>query len=378
MFRKMPIILLALIAFIIMVDRFIPVSLKSILYALSLSVKAVIIFILPILIFMLLFKTISQLSRNATKLILLILAGICCSNFLSTMISYPIGSAIYQLDLSIVMPQEGEGLAPAWVFQLPKLIPNDYALFAGIALGIFFSFFQQRLGQRIAGYFDKVVNSILSCLSYAIPLFIAGFIIKLIHDQVLKQIVADYAVIFLIVALAQFVYIALIYLVTCRSQFFPSLRNMLPAAIAGFSTMSSAAAMPLTLIGAEKNGGKSALLSIPVTVNVHLIGDCFAIPIFAFAVLKNFGMVEPTFLVYLAFAFYFVLAKFSVAGIPGGGILVMLPVLESQLGFTGEMASLITALYILFDPVITCANVTGNGGFALVFSKLRRLKIRQV
>jgi Na+/H+-dicarboxylate symporter len=47
----------------------------------------------------------------------------------------------------------------------------------------------------------------------------------------------------------------------------------------------------------------------------------------------------------------------------------MLPILEHYLGFTGEMMSLITALYILFDPVITSANVLGNGAFAKMMDK---------
>ena len=51
-------------------------------------------------------------------------------------------------------------------------------------------------------------------------------------------------------------------------------------------------------------------------------------------------------------------------------IIVMLPILESHLGFNAQMMSLITALYILFDPVITCANVLGNGGFAMVIDRL--------
>jgi Na+/H+-dicarboxylate symporter len=133
--------------------------------------------------------------------------------------------------------------------------------------------------------------------------------------------------------------------------------------------------MPLTIIGTEKNSKNPALsrLAIPVTVNTHLIGDCFAIPIFAFAVMKNFAMPEPAFFSYVIFAFYFVLAKFSVAAIPGGGIIVMLPILESQLGFNTEMSSLITALYILFDPVITCANVCGNGAFAMALNKIQSL-----
>lgn len=68
---------------------------------------------------------------------------------------------------------------------------------------------------------------------------------------------------------------------------------------------------------------------------------------------------------------YFVLAKFSVAAVPGGGILVMLPILEAYLGLNGEMLSLITALYLLFDPVITCANILGNGAFAQGLADLK-------
>ena len=81
-------------------------------------------------------------------------------------------------------------------------------------------------------------------------------------------------------------------------------------------------------------------------------------------------MAAPDFMTYLVFAFYFVIAKFSVAAVPGGGILVMLPILESYLGLDATMLSLMTALYILFDPIITSANVLANGGFAMILSKL--------
>lgn len=378
MFRKMPLLLIAIIALIFTLDEFIPLSLKTVLYALSLSIKSLIIFVLPFVIFMLLFKTLSQLASNATRMILLILAGVVCSNFISTMISYQVGSAIYNMDLSITIPNETGGLLAAWSFSFPKLIANDHAMFSGLILGLLFSFYWPSAAEKISKRFDVIVNVLLRGIIYLIPLFIAGFAVKLIHDRVLEHIVRDYAYIFVLIALALIGYIALIYLVATGfnlSRFGRSLKNMLPAAIAGFGSMSSAATMPLTIVGAEKNSTNLNLtrLVIPTTVNVHLIGDCFAIPIFAFAVLKNFGMPEPTFFVYLMFAFYFVMAKFSVAAIPGGGIIVMLPILESQLGFTAEMASLITALYILFDPVITCANVCGNGGFSMLINRLQQL-----
>lgn len=378
MFRKMPILLLAIISLIILFDRFIPLPMKATLYALSLSIKSVIIFILPFIIFMLLFKTLSQLARNATWIILAILAAVCCSNFISTMISYHIGSAIYHLDLSITFPEESKGLLPAWTFSLPKLISNDHAMFAGVILGILGSRFLPSMTGKISNLFEKIVNKMLQLVLCAIPFFISGFVVKLVNDKVMENIVHHYAYIFILVALAQFTYISFIYLVSNQfriKNFIVSIKNMLPATIAGFGSMSSAASMPLTIVGTEKNSHNPGLtrLIIPATVNIHLIGDCFAIPIFAFAILKSFGIAEPTFYMYFIFACYFVLAKFSVAAIPGGGIIVMLPVLESHLGFNAEMASLITALYILFDPVITSANVSGNGGFAMVFSKIQSL-----
>jgi Na+/H+-dicarboxylate symporter len=218
------------------------------------------------------------------------------------------------------------------------------------------------------------VNLILKAILFSIPLFIAGFVVKMNYDQVISYILRDYSLIFLIIASALALYLSLVYLTVNRFQpgnAVKSLKNMLPAALAGFGSMSSAAAMPLTIIGAEKNAqnGDVARSVIPITVNIHLVGDCFAIPIFAFAVLKSFGVAEPAFFSYLVFASFFVLAKFSVAAVPGGGILVMLPILEKYLGFNAEMLSLITALYILFDPVITCANVLGNGGFAQLVDK---------
>ncbi len=375
MFSKMPFLLLAIIGTVFCLDGVLPLEVKSQIFAISLFVKSIIIFSLPFVIFMLLFKTVAKLSKGATKIILFILLGVSCSNFLSTMISYQIGSIVYHMDLSLAQPSDVSGLLPAWSQAVPSVASNDIALFSGLVLGILMATLSPQLAGRISSYFDTIIAYAFKVLTALVPLFIAGFVVKLSHDKVIHTIAQDYAFIFTIVALSLAAYIASVYFMINRFRFSPflaSLKNMFPAAIAGFSSMSSAAAMPLTIIGAEKNTQNPtfARLSIPTTVNIHLIGDCFAIPIFAFAVMKNYGVLEPHFYSYVIFALYFVLAKFSVAAIPGGGILVMLPVLESQLGFTGEMASMITALYILFDPVITCFNVLGNGGFAMALDRL--------
>ncbi len=383
MFRKMPIILLAVIVFAQFANQWISVPYQSILYGISLTLKSIIVFVLPFLIFGLLFKTSVQLAKKASKMILLILAAICCSNFLSTLLSYSVGNIVYQFDLSMPFPKEGSALMPAWEFTFPKWIGNDQAMFFGLLLGIISSWIKPSWAGEISLRLEKMINLVLKGILYVIPFFITGFIIKMNHDQVMEYILRNYALIFGVIACAVFSYIALIYFIANRFQirgFVQSIKNMLPAGIAGFGSMSSAAAMPLTILGTEKNSQNPDLARsiIPVTVNVHLIGDCFAIPIFAFAVMKSFGISDPSFLTYLIFAAYFVLAKFSVAAVPGGGILVMLPILESTLGFDGEMLSLMTALYILFDPVITCANVFGNGGFAMIIGRFIKNSTEEV
>ncbi|MES2214431.1 MAG: cation:dicarboxylase symporter family transporter [Pseudomonadota bacterium] len=375
MFRQMPFILVAIIFAVVFLAPVTPLVFKQVLYSTSLSIKELLSFLLPIIIFSLLFKTVVTLSHNATKILGIIIVFVCISNFLSTFLSHYVGAWIYTFDLSMIAPNSSSELQGLWTLTLPQLIANNHAMLAGIVLGLIasklFPTFSSKIANQMSSFVDKLLRGFLCC----IPLFVAGFVVKLEYDNVIRMILKDYTAIFMFVALAQIIYISFAYLVLSGFQwkgFISSLKNMIPAGISGFSTMSSAASMPLTIIGVENNVQNKELARsvVPVTINIHLIGDCIAIPIFAYAVLKSFGMAEPSLMNYLIFTFYFVVAKFSVAAVPGGGIIVMLPILEKHLGFDGKMASLITALYILFDPIITSANVLGNGAFAKMIDKI--------
>lgn len=370
----MPIILLLVIAFSALTQKYIPLEAKSFIYAISLTIKSLLIFVLPLLIFLLLFKTATHLAKGATKLIFLILGFVVLSNFISTFTSFGVGTLLHKLEISLSAPDQKHELTPLWIFSLPPWISNSTALLLGAVTGIIGAFIKHPVMHSLRMGSDIIVSWILRVFLYIIPVFVAGFIVKLAHDQILYTIVKEYALIFAIVAASQITYISFLYFAINSFRIkdtMISIKNMLPAAFIGFGAMSSAAAMPLTLIGAEKNAKHPDIAKscIPATVNIHLIGDCLAIPLFAFAVLKNFSIPEPNLATYSLFAVFFVLAKFSVAAIPGGGIIVMLPILESYLGFNPAMLSLITALYILFDPVITTANVLGNGAFSQLIDR---------
>lgn len=380
MFHKMPYILFGLILLTLVIYSYLPIPVMQFFYALSLSIKSLIIFLLPFIIFCLLFKTMVELSRRATTVILLILLCVCVSNAITTFFSHYVGSMVYQFDFSLIMPVSSKPLIPTWTFNLPSLLANDKSMFAGLILGIIMAKVNVNFALTISVYLNNIVQRLLTYIVYLLPVFIIGFILKLQYDGVLKTIIYDYNLIFIIVACTQIAYVLTLFLILNNFQiknWFNNIKNILPAAIGGFSTMSSAAVMPLTIAGSERNL-KNKLLAhtvIPTTANIHLMGDCIAIPIFAYAVMKSYGVAEPSLLNYMIFVFYFVLAKFSVAAIPGGGILVMLPILHSYLGFNADMLSLITALYILFDPIITSINVMGNGAFAKLIDKILAKKL---
>lgn len=375
MFRQMPVILVIIITTVILLGSFIPKIIAVNLFAISLTIKSAIIFVLPFIIFSLLYKASVTLAKDASTIILTILFTVIVSNFLATTLTQFIGGWIYNFDISIKTPNDQDLLSAEPIINFPTLIPNHIAMFSGIILGILSTKIAPSESLRFAKLLELFVKKLLKVITFLIPIFVIGFIIKLQFDGIIMQIIRDYTTIFAIIGAAQFGYITFLFFALNKFEFSKSIlaiKNMLPATLSGFSTMSSAASMPLTIIGTEKNAKNKDLVHtvVPATVNIHLIGDCIAIPCFAFAIMKNFDIAQPDIVTYFMFSIYFVIAKFSVAAIPGGGIIVMLPILEQYLGFNSNMLSLITALYILFDPIITSANVLGNGAFAKIIDIL--------
>lgn len=367
----MPFILLSLIFAVGLFGNLLPLELKTFIYAISLAVKSLIIFILPWVILGLLFKVTAQTVQKASKLILLVLFGICISNFITSLVGGYIGHFIYHFDYEIAKPEaHTAGLTPMFTLKLPQIIANDVAMLLGLGLGFLLGKCYPKWAQKISRRYELIILKILSALKYTIPFFVVGFLVKLKHEGLVLSIIENYGLIFLTIGFVVIIYLVSLYFIVSRLDFrrlVRSIKNMLPACIVGFSTMSSAAAMPLMIEGAAKSSDNPEVVRsvVPMGVNFHLIGCSITIPILVFAILKNFGLAQPSLISYLIFVGYFVVAKFSVAAVPGGGIIVMLPIIESCFGFNADMLSLITALYILFDPIITSCNILGNGYFAI-------------
>jgi Na+/H+-dicarboxylate symporter len=151
-----------------------------------------------------------------------------------------------------------------------------------------------------------------------------------------------------------------------------AIKNALPSYLTGFSTMSSAVTVPVSVECAYKNTHNRplAMVAMPIMANVHLLGDSIGIPMLAMVTMLLFTGSLPDFAQYVSFVFYFCTAMFAVSGIPGGAILVMTPILVSQLKFSAEMIGVITALFLLMDSFGTAANVMGDGALVIMVDKL--------
>jgi Na+/H+-dicarboxylate symporter len=273
-----------------------------------------------------------------------------------------------------------DALSPAFEFSLKNIVSNDVALCSGVIIGLLLYFVNRNFAATLAGYSERFTKVYFKILIPIMPFFIAGTALKLQHDGILIQIFEQYLQILIAFIVLAYGFVLLQYFLLSRckfSKFIFYLKNILPATVTAFGSMSSASALPLSIKAAEENVKKksNADVIIPSTVNIHLVGDCFFIPMIAISVMSSFEMGIPTMTTYLLFALHFVLAKFAVAAVPGGGVLVMLPVMQNYLGMSSEMLALVTALYVLFDPIITACNVAGNGAMAIVFDKLSRCRL---
>ncbi len=373
----LPAQLALIIVFALLAGHLIPLEIKSWSYAISVTLKDLLMLVMPFIIFAYIFSCLVSFRHGTVSFLAGLLGSICLSNFVCTLIAF--GTCYYLIQFMGHLPthtEMGHVLDPAWSIYIPKLLTNDVALFGGIFSALAMAYATPDLGHRAGERLKSTASWILNRLFIPLlPLFVLGFVLKIEYEGRLLHALTTYAPVVLLFVTCQIVYIAFLFGVAANFRlqaWYRSILNALPAGLTGFSTMSSLAAMPLTLKAAQANTQDNPLVDVivPATVNIHLMGDSIAIPTMALAIMTSYGMGVPEVGVYLIFAFYFVMNKFAVAAVPGGGILVMMPVLQQYLGFNDEMLSLIMMLYILFDALITTANVMGNNVFAILFSRV--------
>ena len=374
---NLPFLVLCLFLIVLTCGNIIQTAYKEHIYAIILFIKDIIVFCLPFIIFSFVLHGILNLKKESIKVIIILVPLVCLSNFTGFWVSYIFASPFLKSGIIEISRIDAQiPLNAAWHLTIPTIIKNDVALIASMTLGIIGNFSKTNMIERLSNNINNVANILLKkVICPLLPMFVLGFIVKMQHEGTLLLIMKEYSMLLCLVAVLAYGYMFLVmFFISNRNlnQTIQKFKNLLPSVLIGLFSMSSAAAIPSTIEGSEKNlkNKNIAKFVVPATANMHLLGDCFAIPIIALALMVSFGIKLPSISQYFILTLYGVLAKFAAAGIPGGSVLIFVPILHDILGFTPEMLTAITAIYVMFDPIATSSNVFGHGMFALLFEKV--------
>ena len=382
---SLPVQLLLMIVFTMIFGAYLPEVVVRFTYTISTILKEVLEFLLPFIIFSFVFIGLASFKKNAPLVLAILIGCIFISNALVAIFSYGIASLILP---SIVSSLCTTGttcytqVQPFFSFSLPHLLRTDYVLMSAIACGLLVAFFPLPGFERTIGHAKSYLEKFFTYIFIPfLPLYLLGFLLKIQYEGVFWKLVQNYGGAMILIVALQWVCIGISYLVATGfnpSAAFHAAKNALASYVTAFATMSSTATVPVSVQCAEKNIDNPPLahMAMPILANVHLMGDSVGTPILALVTMLVFFGKLPAFAAFLIFIWNFCLAMFGVSGVPAGGIVVMIPVLQSVLGLTAEMTSIMMVLYILLDPFGTAANVMGDGALVMIVNKIvKKLKL---
>ena len=336
-------------------------------------------FLIPLIIIGLITPAISDIGKNAGRLLLITTIIAYGDTVFAGYLSYFTSSSIFPSLIShgqeVEHIAESKALEPFFTLNIPPLVDVMSALVSAFTVGLGIAFFDSKILKNGFDEFkDIVTKTIEVALIPLLPVYIFGIFLEMSHTgqawRVLNVFIAIIGVIFALHIFLLVLQYCVAGLIVHRNPF-KLLWNMLPAYFTALGTSSSAATIPVTLNHSIKNGVSSGIAGfvVPLSATIHLSGSCLKIVACAVALML---MMEMPFDVGLFTGLILMLGVMMVAapGVPGGAIMAALGVLHSILGFDAQQQALMIALYITMDSFGTACNVTGDGAIALIIDKI--------
>ena len=354
-----------------------PADVVRFFLTISVCLRELLVFVLPFLLFSFVAVALFAIPKESMFFVLGLMLVVSISNFLNILISGTVGFSLLSTVEARAMPETGTIFSPLFELHLPHVAETIYALFAGIVVGFINSLYPNKYVTIIVRLMrDLVLKFMKKFFVPLLPVFVGGFLLKLLSEGRLTGFLEQNARICLMMCGFLWCYLTFWLLVSAsfnRNRALKIFKNAFPAIVTAFSAMSSAAALPLSLVAAEKNTRDKVLSDavMPLTLNFHMMGDTIVVPIMAMIVMLAFNHPLPSASDFVMFGVFFVLNKFAGGGVPSGTIMVTVPVLKRYLGFDDSMIAFIIAFYGIMDPIATSGNVAANNFFVIIFQKMR-------
>lgn len=351
-------------------------AILNIVVTLKYILNQIINFCIPLIIIAFIAPSITQMGKNASKLLLIAVTIAYTSSVGAALFSTASGYLLIP-HLSISSTADGLKELPTAVFELsiPQIMPVMSALVFSIMIGLAAAWTKAELISNILEEFQKIVLAIVSRIMIPIlPFFIGLTFCGLSYEGSITKQVPVFLKIIIIVLIGHYIWMTLLYTIAglySKKNPIEVIRHYGPAYLTAIGTMSSAA----TLAVALQCAGKSKVLrkdmvsfGIPLFANIHLCGSVLTEVFFCMTVSKILYGTIPSAGTMLLFCVLLGIFAIGAPGVPGGTVMASLGLITGVLGFNDTGTALMLTIFALQDSFGTACNVTGDGALTLILT----------
>jgi len=336
-------------------------------------------FIVPCIILGFVAPSIADLGSKSGKLLALTAGFAYISSVVAGSVAFLLGSVILP---NVIKPGKAATEAAMTIdayfnIEMPQIMGVMSALVLAFILGLGMAYIKENKLLGVFKDFQNIISlTIKKVLIPFMPLYISGIFVKLtLAGQIFKTLKA-FGSVYILLLLLQVGYILMQYTIAYAltgKKPIKSIKNMIPAYFTALGTQSSAATIPVTLECVRKNEVSEDIIDfvIPLGATIHLAGDTITLVLASMGVMLLAGQ-TPTFILMFPFILMLGVTMVAAPGIPGGGVIAALGILESMLGFGVSQKGLMVALHAAQDSFGTATNVTGDGAIAMIVDKISK------
>ena len=338
-------------------------------------------FLIPLIIVGFIVPGIASLGNKSGKGLFITTLISYASTFLVGIITFFIGrSLLPKFIVSASLNTGSVNVEPYFTIDIPPMFGVMSALVFAFLLGIGLSRIKNSYLLKVSEDFNHVISlTIKNVLIPLVPVYILSIFSKLSYNGEIFTTLKSFGLVYLVLFSIQGSYLVVQYALAGtlkKENPLKLLKNMIPAYMTALGTQSSAATIPVTLNCTKENKVDQDVADfvIPLGATINLAGDTITLVFASMAVMYMKGQV-PTFSVMLPFIIMLGVTMVAAPGVPGGGVMSALGLLEGMLGFGNVEKSLMIALHAAQDSFGTATNITSDGAIAiLVESILKRDK----
>lgn len=341
-------------------------------------------FLIPLIMIGFIVPGIASLGNKSGKGLLVTTLVSYISTFLIGFITFLIGKYLLpKFIINTALASSNVNIEPYFSIDIPPMISVMSALVFSFLLGIGISRIKNSYLLKVSEEFNHVVSlTIKNVLIPLVPLYILSIFAKLSFRGEIFTTLKSFGIVYGVLFSIQGLYLLVQYLLAGsikKKNPIKLIKNMIPAYMTALGTQSSAATIPVTLNCTKKNGVYDDVCDfvIPLGATINLAGDTITLVLTSMAIMYMKGQV-PTFELMLPFILMLGVTMVAAPGVPGGGVMAALGLLEGMLGFGNIEKSLMIALHSAQDSFGTATNVAGDGAIAIIVEAILKRKSKKL